>query len=168
MKNKTWYLGYVVAIVILVAIFFADLDNNLTIVLTFVFGIILSVTHIKLMHQKMIEKDKDYKIQTEDERNTLIKDKANAANSAFLLLLVGLATIILLVFEYYIPALIVGSIIPLNLAFLVIVSNYYEKNIKIIIIGSSFKGLLLFLIPKFVGVRNKRIEIILRCILSET
>lgn len=128
MKNKTWYLGYVVAIVILVAIFFADLDNNLTIVLTFVFGIILSVTHIKVMHQKMIEKDKDYKIQTEDERNTLIKDKANAANSAFLLLLVGLATIILLVFEYYIPALIVGSIIPLNLAFLVIVSNYYEKK----------------------------------------
>lgn len=128
MKNKTWYLGYVVATVILVAIFFADLDNNLTIVLTFAFGIILSVTHIKLMHQKMIEKDKDYKIQTEDERNTLIKDKANAANSAFLLLLVGLATIILLVFEYYIPALIVGSIIPLNLAFLVIVSNYYEKK----------------------------------------
>lgn len=76
-NNKIWYLGYVIGICSLILVLPLKLNEAIEIVLTFVFAISVSVSHVKIMHHKMIEKDHNYKISVNDERNEKIRDKVN-------------------------------------------------------------------------------------------
>ena len=72
-SNKIWYLGCAIGICSLILMFALELDEVVEIVLTFVFGICVSVSHVQIMHHKMMEKDHNYKISVNDERNEKIR-----------------------------------------------------------------------------------------------
>ena len=73
MKNsKIWYLGYVLGFCSLVLVLALKLNEALKIFLTFIFAMSISVSHVNIMHNKMIKKDKSYKIDVNDERNEKI------------------------------------------------------------------------------------------------
>ena len=79
MKNsKIWYLGYVLGFCSLVLVLALKLNEALKIFLTFIFAMSISVSHVNIMHNKMIKNDKSYKIDVNDERNEKIRDKVNA------------------------------------------------------------------------------------------
>lgn len=61
-KNKIWYLGYIIGICSLILVFALKLNEAVEIALTFVFAICVSLSHVKIVHHKMMEKDHNYKI----------------------------------------------------------------------------------------------------------
>lgn len=56
-NNKIWYLGYVIGICSLILVFAFNLNETLNIILTFVFAGAVSISHVQVMHHKMMEKD---------------------------------------------------------------------------------------------------------------
>lgn len=58
-KQKTqnfWYIGYVIGICGLILALTLKLNESVGIVLSVVFVAIISLSHVKIMHYKMIEK----------------------------------------------------------------------------------------------------------------
>ncbi len=76
----------------------------------------------------MFRDDKDYAVSVKDERNQMIQDKTNAMNSAVLVSLIGFITVLLIGFEYYISALLTGSLVLLQPLILNLINKYYEKK----------------------------------------
>lgn len=61
MKNKIWYLGYFVSLCIVLVIFLTDFSEMVDIGLAVLFSAIFSVSHMQILHNKMMKNDKEYK-----------------------------------------------------------------------------------------------------------
>lgn len=127
-NNKIWYLGYLISLVLLVGIFTLDLNRTTQIALTILFSMVSAITHVKVVHDKMISNDKEYNVLSKDERNKMIRDKVNAVNSVVLISFIGIVTVIFIAYEWFLPAVITGSMIIIDPIIMIFISRYYEKR----------------------------------------
>lgn len=128
MKNKLWYIGYIVSAILVLIIFFTDFPKMVDMGLLILMCIIFSVSHIQLLHNKMMKNDIDYKVNVMDERNISIKEKSGNITNMITMVLLSIATVIFISFDYLIPAIITGVIIAVQPIILIIVSNMIEKK----------------------------------------
>jgi len=128
MKNKIWYLGYFVSLCIVLVIFLTDFSEMVDIGLAVLFSAIFSVSHMQILHNKMMKNDTEYKNDVMDERNTAIKEKAGNVTNMITLALLGLATVMFICSDMLLPAMITGAIIAVQPVILIIVSNRIEKK----------------------------------------
>ena len=126
--NKLWYLGYLVGICSLLAVFTLNLNEAVKVLLTFVFAISVSVSYVQLTHYRLLAKDRDYKISVNDERNEKIRDKVNATMSPILMLLMELIALICIAVEAYIPAALLAISVCCSPAIMLFISKYYERK----------------------------------------
>lgn len=130
MKNKKiiWYGGYVAAALVILIIAVTDLPEAADAGLAILFAILFSVSHVTLWHDKMMEKDRDYRIEVMDERNIAIKEKAGNVTNMINLTLLGVITVIFILMDYIIPAIFTGVMVAVQPVILILVSNSIEKN----------------------------------------
>ena len=130
MKNKyqIWYIGYIISILLILIILLTDFPQMVDIGLAVLFSVIFSVSHVQILHNKMMKNDNDYKINVMDERNIMIKEKTGNITNMVNTTLLGLSTIIFICLDYLIPAIITGVIIAVQPIILIIVSNMIEKK----------------------------------------
>ena len=128
MKNKIWYLGYIISLCIVLIIFLTDFNKMVDIGLAVLFSAIFSVSHTQILHNKMMKNDTEYKNNVMDERNIAIKEKAGNITNMITLTLLGLATVIFICLDLLIPAIVTGAIITIQPVILIIVSNMIEKK----------------------------------------
>ncbi|SMB91815.1 hypothetical protein SAMN00017405_2250 [Desulfonispora thiosulfatigenes DSM 11270] len=127
--KKIWYIGYVLALTIAIIIAVTDLPNSVDAGLGLLFTFILSISYVQLSHSKRMDTDKDYKVDVLDERNISIKEKAGNISNVITLMLLGFVTVIFIVMDYIVPAVILGSIIFIQPLILIAVSTFVEKRI---------------------------------------
>lgn len=127
-KKVMWYLGYVVALGIVLLIVLTDFPKVVDIALCFTFAVVFAVSHVNLFHEKMLKTDKDYKINVMDERNIAIKEKAGNAANMINTLLLGAATMIFIAMNYIVPAVILGVVVLIQPVILLVVSQVIEKK----------------------------------------
>ena len=129
MKNsKIWYLGYVLGFCSLVLVLALKLNEALKIFLTFIFAMSISVSHVNIMHNKMIKNDKSYKIDVNDERSEKIRDKVNAMMASILLLIIGIVAVICISIKAYLPAVLLIISIVFSPFIMFFITKYYEKK----------------------------------------
>lgn len=130
MKNKgqIWYIGYIVSLFLIVIILVTDFPKMVDLGLAILFSVVFGVSHVQILHDKMMKNDADYKINVMDERNIIIKEKAGNITNMFNTILLGVATVIFICLDYIIPAIIVGSIIAIQPIILIIISSVLEKK----------------------------------------
>ena len=128
MKNKIWYLGYIISLCIVLIIFLTDFNKMVDIGLAVLFSAIFSVSHTQILHNKMMKNDTEYKNNVMDERNIAIKEKAGNITNMITLTLLGLATVIFICLDLLLPAIVTGAIITVQPVILIIVSNKKEKK----------------------------------------
>lgn len=130
MKNngQVWYIGYIVSLFLIVIILVTDFPKMVDIGLAILFSAVFGVSHVQILHDKMMKNDADYKINVMDERNIIIKEKAGNITNMFNTILLGVATVIFICLDYIIPAIIVGSIIAIQPIILIIISSVLEKK----------------------------------------
>ena len=126
--NKLWYLGYLVGICSLLAVFTLNLNEAVKVLLTFVFAISVSVSYVQLTHYRLLAKDRDYKISVNDERNEKIRDKVNATMSPILMLLMGIIAVICISVEAYLPAVLLTVSRACSPVIMLFISKYYEQK----------------------------------------
>ena len=126
--NKLWYLGYVVGICSLLAIFTLNLNEVVRALLSFVYAISVSVSLVQLTHYRLLEKDRDYKISMNDERNEKIRDKVNSTMTPILMLLMELIALICIAVEAYIPAALLAISVCCSPVIMLFISKYYEQK----------------------------------------
>ena len=127
-RNKLWYIGYIVSAILVLIIFFTDFPKMADIGLLIFMCIIFSVSYTQLLHNKMIKNDRDYKVNVLDERNISIKEKSGNITNMITMVLLSIATVIFISFDYLIPAIITGVIILIQPMILIIVSSLIEKK----------------------------------------
>ena len=128
MKNKIWYLGYIISLCIVLIIFLTDFNKMVDIGLAVLFSAIFSVSHTQILHNKMMKNDTEYKNNVMDERNIAIKEKAGNITNMITLTLLGLATVIFICLDLLLPAIVTGAIITVQPVILIIVINMIEKK----------------------------------------
>ena len=126
--NKLWYLGYVVGICSLLAIFTLNLNEVVRALLSFVYAISVSVSLVQLTHYRLLEKDRDYKISMNDERNEKIRDKVNATMTSVLMLLMGIIAVVCIAVGAYIPAALLAISVGCSPIIMLFISKYYERK----------------------------------------
>lgn len=127
-NNKIWYFGYIVGFLSLILLFTIKSNEIRNILLTLIFAISTSISSIKIMHNKMIEKDESYRINVNDERNVKIKDKVNATMSYILMILIGLVAVICISIKAYLPGGILEIFILFYPMITFFINGYYEKK----------------------------------------
>ena len=130
MKNKyqIWYIGYIISLVLILIVLLADCSKAVDIGLTILFSVVFSVSHVQVLHNKMLKNDSDYKINVMDERNIAIKEKARNITNMITLALLGITTVIFILLDYLVPAIITGVIVVAQPIILIIVSSIIEKK----------------------------------------
>lgn len=127
--QKTFYCcGYVLAGAALAAIVFADLPKAADLALAVLFAMLFSVSHVQLLHDKMLRKDRDYQIAVTDERNIAIQEKTGNITCMILTLLLGLATVVFIGLDLFVPAIITGGIVAVQPVIMIVVSTVLEKR----------------------------------------
>ena len=129
MKEKYWYFGYVVALLLILLIAFTDFPSGADMALAILFTCVFSVTHTQLLHRRMLHTDSSYRINVLDERNIAIKEKAGNITNMITLMLLGIAMLIFITLNYMVSAIIVGVIILIQPLVLIIASSIIEKKI---------------------------------------
>lgn len=131
MKNKyqIWYIGYIISLLLVLTMLFADFPKMVDIGLAILFSAVFGVSHVQVSHNKMLKNDADYKISIMDERNIMIKEKAGNVTNMINTTLLGLATVIFICLDYVIPAIVTGVIITVQPIILITISNMLEKKI---------------------------------------
>lgn len=129
MKEKFWYFGYVVALLLILLIAFTDFPSGADMALAILFTCVFSVTHMQLLHRRMLHTDSSYRINVLDERNIAIKEKAGNITNMITLMLLGIAMLIFITLNYMVSAIIVGVIILIQPLVLIIASSIIEKKI---------------------------------------
>lgn len=129
MKEKFWYLGYVVGLLLILLIAFTDFPSGADMALAILFTCVFSVTHTQLLHRRMLHTDSSYRINVLDERNIAIKEKAGNITNMITLMLLGIAMLIFITLNYMVSAIIVGVIILIQPLVLIIASSIIEKKI---------------------------------------
>lgn len=126
--NKLWYLGYLVGICSLLAVFTLNLNEVVKVLLTFVFAISVSVSYVQLTHYRLLAKDRDYKISVNDERNEKIRDKVNATMTSVLMLLMGIIAVVCIAVGAYIPAALLAVSVGCSPVIMLFINKYYEQK----------------------------------------
>ena len=126
--NKLWYLGYVVGICSLLAVFKYNLNEAARVLFIFVFAISVSISYVQLTHHRLLAKDRDYKISVNDERNEKIRDKVNATMSSILMLLMGIIAVVCIAVGAYIPATLLAVSVGCSPVIMLFISKYYEQK----------------------------------------
>ena len=126
--NKLWYLGYLVGICSLLAVFTLNLNEVVRVLLIFVFAISLSISYVQLTHHRLLAKDRDYKISMNDERNEKIRDKVNAMMTSVLMLLMGIIAVVCIAVGAYIPAALLAISVGCSPIIMLFISKYYEQK----------------------------------------
>ena len=126
--NKLWYLGYLVGLCSLLAVFTLNLNEVVKALLIFVSSISISVLFVQLRHDRLLEKDRDYKISMNDERNEKIRDKVNATMSPILMLLMGIIAVICISVGAYLPATLLTVSLACSPVIMLFISKYYERK----------------------------------------
>lgn len=127
-NNKIWYLGYLVGFLSLILLFTLKGNEITNFLLTIIFATITSISSVKIMHNKMIEKDTSYRINVNDERNEKIRDKINATMCYVLMILIGFVAVICLAIKAYLPAGILAIFILFYPIITFFINGYYEKK----------------------------------------
>lgn len=130
MKNKyqIWYIGYIISLVLILIVLLADCSKAVDIGLAILFSVVFSVSHVQVLHNKMLKNDSDYKINVMDERNIAIKEKAGNITNMITLALLGITTVIFILLDYLVPAIITGVIVVAQPIILIIASSIIEKK----------------------------------------
>lgn len=126
--NKIWYLGYVIGLCSLILKFTLNMNGSIEVLLTFVFAISVSVSYVQLTHLRLLEKDRDYKISVNDERNEKIRDKVNATMASVLMLLIGIIAVICIEVEAYLLATLLTISLACSPVIMLFISKYYERK----------------------------------------
>ena len=126
--NKWWYLGYLVGICSLLAVFTLNLNEVVRVLLIFVFSISVSVSYVEMTHHKLLETNRDYKISVNDERNEKIRDKVNATMSPILMLLMGIIAVVCIAVGAYLPAALLAVSVGCSPVIMLFISKYYEQK----------------------------------------
>ena len=126
--NKLLYLGYVIGLCSLILKFTLNMNGAIDVLLTFVFSISVSVSYVQLTHLRLLEKDRDYKISVNDERNEKIRDKVNATMASVLMLLIGIIAVICISVEAYLPATLLTVSLACSPVIMLFISKYYEQK----------------------------------------
>ena len=126
--NKLWYLGYLVGICSLLAVFTLNLNEEVRALLMFVSSISVSASYVQLTHDRLLEKDRDYKISMNDERNEKIRDKVNATMTSVLMLLMGIIAVVCIAVGAYIPAALLAISVGCSPIIMLFISKYYERK----------------------------------------
>lgn len=127
-KYKIWYIGYIISLVLILIVLLADCSKAVDIGLTILFSVVFSVSHVQVLHNKMLKNDSDYKINVMDERNIAIKEKSGNITNMITLALLGITTVIFILLDYLVPAIITGVIVVAQPIILIIVSSIIEKK----------------------------------------
>lgn len=127
-KYKIWYIGYIISLVLILIVLLADCSKAVDIGLTILFSVVFSVSHVQVLHNKMLKNDSDYKINIMDERNIAIKEKSGNITNMITLALLGITTVIFILLDYLVPAIITGVIVVAQPIILIIVSSIIEKK----------------------------------------
>ncbi len=127
-KRSLWYLGYVIAFVIVIIIFVTDFPKIVDAALGLLFSAIFSVSHVNIIHQKMLKEDKDYEVNVFDERNIAIREKAGNITNMLNMVLLGTVTVVFIILDYIIPAIIVGVILAIQPFILIAISTHIGKK----------------------------------------
>ena len=126
--NKLWYLGYLVGICSLVAVFTLNLNEAVRVLLIFAFAISVSVSYVQMTHHKLLKTDRDYNISMNDERNEKIRDKVNATMSPILMLLMGIIAVVCIAVGAYLPAALLAISVGCSPVIMLFISKYYEQK----------------------------------------
>ena len=126
--NKLWYIGYVIGLCSLILKFTLNMNGAIEVLLIFVFAISVSVSYVQLTHLRLLEKDRDYKISVNDERNEKIRDKVNATMASVLMLLIGIIAVICIEVEAYLPATLLTISLACSPVIMLFISKYYERK----------------------------------------
>ena len=110
-NKKIWYVGYLVSLIIIIVIAFTDLDTNIDIALSLLFSAIIGVSLSKLLHQKMVNSDLDYRRNVFDERLIAIKEKSGNIVNVINIILLGFAMILFIGLGYIIPTIVTAVIL---------------------------------------------------------
>ena len=128
MTNKIWYLGYVIGLCSLILALTLNLNEAIKVLLIFVFAISVSVSYVQLTYHRLLEKDRDYKISVNDERNEKIRDKVNATMSSVLMLLMGIIAVVCIAVQAYLPAALLAISLGCSPVLMFFISKYYENK----------------------------------------
>lgn len=126
--NKIWYLGYVIGLCSLILKFTLNMNGAIGVLLIFVFSISVSISYVQLTHLRQLEKDRDYKISVNDERNEKIRDKVNATMASVLMLIIGIIAVICIEVEAYLPATLLTISLACSPVLMFFISKYYENK----------------------------------------
>ena len=131
MKNKyqIWYIGYIISILLILIILLTDFPQMVDIGLAVLFSVIFSVSHVQILHNKMMKNDNDYKINVMDERHIMIQEKTGNITNMVNTTLLAFATIILICLDYIIPVIITGLIITIQPLILITIRTMLEKKL---------------------------------------
>ena len=94
----------------------------------FVSSISVSASYVQLTHDRLLEKDRDYKISMNDERNEKIRDKVNATMTSVLMLLMGIIAVVCIAVGAYIPAALLAISVGCSPIIMLFISKYYERK----------------------------------------
>lgn len=125
-SNKIWYLGYLISLFSLILLLTLNLNEALRVGLIMVFAISLAVSHVQIMHLRLLEKDTDYKISMNDERNEKIRDKVNATMASVLMLLMGMIAVVCIAIQAYLPAALLAISLGSSPILMIMINKYYE------------------------------------------
>lgn len=126
--NKIWYLGYVIGLCSLILALTLSLNEAIKVLLIFVFAISLSISYVQLTHHRLLEKDRDYNIGVNDERNEKIRDKVNATMASVLMLLMGIIAVVCIAVQAYLPAALLAISLGCSPVLMFFISKYYENK----------------------------------------
>ena len=126
--NKIWYLGYVIGLCSLILALTLNLNEAIKVLLIFIFAISVSVSYVQLTYHRLLEKDRDYKISVNDERNEKIRDKVNATMSSVLMILMGIIAVVCIAVGAYIPAALLAISVGCSPIIMLFISKYYEQK----------------------------------------
>ena len=127
-KHKIWYIGYVISFLLIIIVLFTDFPKMVDIALLILYSLVFSVSRVQILHNKMLETDRDYKIDIMDERSIMIKDKVGSITNIFNTVLFGFVTVIFIALDYLIPAIITGVILLIQPIILIGISTMVEKK----------------------------------------
>ena len=110
-NNKVWYIGYLISVVSLIISFAGNHRKSAFIALVIFAAVTFCVTHIMVVHNKMLLKNEEYKIAVNDERTEKIKDKIGTTTSYIMMMFIVISAVVFLYLEYYVPAIFMIFII---------------------------------------------------------
>ena len=128
-RTRLWYLGYVFCAAMLLLIAFADFPKGVDTGLACAMGAVFGVSWAELWYAKQVKKDDSFEIEVEDERNVQIKYRAGYLVCGVDMALFSLATVIFIMLDYTLSAVITGVMLALQPVLLIVAGNVISKKL---------------------------------------